>query len=147
MKRLNIYGTILLVFVLLVSCNNSPGRNLYPKELVGGFNLLPSEQTGIDFNNSIKESTYFNHYYFSQIYVGSGVAIGDINNDGLINVSDIVIMVSNIVNEDSFECILDIDGNAIIDILYVILSIQNILSLRILLKNLKQGLIQDGLGV
>ena len=83
MKRLNIYGTILLVFVLLVSCNNSPGRNLYPKELVGGFNLLPSEQTGIDFNNSIKESTYFNHYYFSQIYVGSGVAIGDINNDGL----------------------------------------------------------------
>ena len=38
---------------------------------------------GIDFSNTIQESTYFNHYYYSQMYVGSGVAIGDINNDGL----------------------------------------------------------------
>ncbi|KGL61175.1 hypothetical protein [Polaribacter sp. Hel1_33_49] len=35
------------------------------------------EQTGIDFNNMIKESKYFNHYLFGQIYVGSGPAIGD----------------------------------------------------------------------
>ncbi|WP_299113566.1 VCBS repeat-containing protein [uncultured Winogradskyella sp.] len=83
MKRLNIYEALLLAFVLFVSCNDKPNRNLYPEELVGGFDLLPSEQTGIDFNNTIKESTYFNHYYYSQIYVGSGVAIGDINNDGL----------------------------------------------------------------
>jgi len=66
-----------------MSCNNEPSRNRYPKELLGGFNLLPSEETGIDFNNSIEESKFFNHYFYGQIYLGSGVAIGDINNDGL----------------------------------------------------------------
>ena len=65
------------------NCNQEPQRDLYPKELIGGLDLLPSEKTGIDFSNTIKESTYFNHYYFGQIYIGSGVAIGDINNDGL----------------------------------------------------------------
>ena len=65
------------------NCSQEPTRNLYPSELVGGFKRLPSEKTGIDFENTINESLYFNHYYYSQMYVGSGVAIGDINNDGL----------------------------------------------------------------
>lgn len=76
-----------LVFTLFLSiilgCSDTPKRDLYPSELIGGFELLPSEQTGIDFNNSIKESKLFHHYFFSQIYLGSGVAIGDLNNDGL----------------------------------------------------------------
>ena len=65
------------------NCKNETKRDLNPEELVGGFELLSSDQTGIDFNNTIKESTYFNHHFYSQIYIGSGVAIGDINNDGL----------------------------------------------------------------
>ena len=68
--------------VLFFSCVNSK-RDLYPEDLIGGFELLSAEKTGIDFNNAIKESNFFNHYFYSQIYVGSGVAIGDINNDGL----------------------------------------------------------------
>ncbi len=72
----------ILSIVLFISCSE-PVRDLYPTELIGGFNLLQAEQTGVDFNNSIKESTYFNHYYYSQMYVGAGVAIGDVNNDGL----------------------------------------------------------------
>lgn len=70
---------------LIFSCQNSK-RNLYPETLVGGFELLPKEKTGIDFKNTIKESKYLNHYFYSQIYVGSGVAIGDINNDGLADI-------------------------------------------------------------
>ena len=73
----------LLIVSLLFSCKNEVKRNLYPEELIGGFNLLSSEQTGIDFNNSIKESETVNHIYYNQIYSGAGVAIGDINNDGL----------------------------------------------------------------
>ncbi|MDB9720588.1 VCBS repeat-containing protein [Winogradskyella sp.] len=65
------------------NCSQEPTRDLYPSELVGGFKRLPSEKTGIDFENTINESLYFNHYYYSQMYVGSGVAIGDVNNDGL----------------------------------------------------------------
>ena len=87
MKRLNIYTALFLVFTLLFnSCNNDPDRNLYPDELIGGFELLPIERTGIDFSNTIKESTYFNHYLYGQIYIGSGVAVGDINNDGLADI-------------------------------------------------------------
>lgn len=80
------YLVIFTLCTVFFSCNNGNERNLYPKELVGGFELLPAEKTGIDFENTIKESTYFNHYYYSQMYVGSGVAIGDINNDGLADV-------------------------------------------------------------
>jgi hypothetical protein len=77
------YLLILFSFTLIFNCKNEPVRDLYPQELKGGLELLPQEKTGIDFNNTITESTYFNHYYYSQIYVGSGVAIGDLNNDGL----------------------------------------------------------------
>lgn len=68
--------------LLLCNCSKTPQRD-FAQEIVGGFELLPAEKTGIDFSNTLKESKTFNHYFYSQIYVGSGVAIGDINNDGL----------------------------------------------------------------
>jgi hypothetical protein len=84
MKKSSLH--ILAVFIittLLNSCHKGPTRDLHPEEVAGGFNLVPSEQTGIDFNNTIEESEYFNQFFFGHIYLGSGVAIGDINNDGL----------------------------------------------------------------
>ena len=78
-KRLSIVAIITLV---LSSCTSSK-KDVNPEKLTGGLELLSSEQTGIDFNNSIKESKFFNQYFYGQIYIGSGVAIGDINNDGL----------------------------------------------------------------
>lgn len=77
------YLVVFLVIATMFSCQNEPQRDLYPEELIGSLELLPQEKTGIDFSNTITESTYFNHYYYSQMYVGSGVAIGDLNNDGL----------------------------------------------------------------
>lgn len=71
-------GTIFIV----TSCNN-PKRNLHPETLVGALQLLSPEKTGVDFNNAIKESKTVNHLYYNQLYSGAGVAIGDINNDGL----------------------------------------------------------------
>ncbi len=76
------YLVLVFVCILFVGCQQ-PQRDLYPEELVGGFDLLPSEETGIDFKNSIRESEKVNHLYYNQIYSGAGVAIGDINNDGL----------------------------------------------------------------
>ena len=83
MKTYKPFVLITLFFAMLFSSCNYSKRELYPKELIGGFELLKPEQTGIDFNNAIKETKYFNHYFFGHIYVGAGVAIGDLDNDGL----------------------------------------------------------------
>jgi hypothetical protein len=73
----------IVVFMLsMVSCEKLE-RPLCTGDLVGGFELLSAEKTGIDFNNSVTETETFNHFYYAQIYNGAGVAIGDINNDGL----------------------------------------------------------------
>ncbi len=85
-KQMKISFSSLSVILLIAFCASScqkPERNLYPEALTGGFELLTPQVTGIDFNNSIKESKTVNHLYYNQIYSGAGVAIGDINNDGL----------------------------------------------------------------
>ena len=47
------------------------------------FELLPSEKTGITFNNSIEANDTFNILTHEYIYNGGGVGIADFNNDGL----------------------------------------------------------------
>ncbi len=56
-----------------------------PFEPVSGshFELLSPEQSGIDFNNLIKEDEEFNHLVWESVFYGGGVAVGDLNNDGL----------------------------------------------------------------
>lgn len=47
------------------------------------FELLNSEDTGIDFNNVVLEEDSFNIMHYEYMYNGGGVGIGDLNNDGL----------------------------------------------------------------
>ena len=47
------------------------------------FKQLDSSVTGIDFRNDIKEDEYTNAIVYEYTYNGGGVAIGDVNNDGL----------------------------------------------------------------
>lgn len=47
------------------------------------FEKLESKVTGIDFTNTIPESDSLNQMTYHYLYNGSGVAAGDINNDGL----------------------------------------------------------------
>lgn len=47
------------------------------------FTLLSSEETGIDFVNKVVNQKDFNIFKYRNFYNGGGVAIGDINNDGL----------------------------------------------------------------
>ena len=44
------------------------------------------ENTGIHFNNKVIDDSLENSFYFRNYYNGGGVAIGDINNDGLCDV-------------------------------------------------------------
>lgn len=94
MKKFNFLKiTSFAIIIFIAACQNQ--RSLDPVELLGNLQLLPTEKTGIDFNNSIRESEKVNHFYYSQIYNGAGVAIGDLNNDGL---SD-VFFCGNMVND------------------------------------------------
>lgn len=47
------------------------------------FTLLNAKQTGVHFNNEIRENEAQNVLDYEYFYNGGGVALGDINNDGL----------------------------------------------------------------
>lgn len=47
------------------------------------FTALPSSYTGVQFSNTIYEDERLFFYTYEYLYNGGGVAIGDINNDGL----------------------------------------------------------------
>ena len=47
------------------------------------FQLLPASQTGISFINQIDENESLNVLAYEYFYNGGGVAVGDLNNDGL----------------------------------------------------------------
>lgn len=47
------------------------------------FTLIPESHSNIDFENKVEENLDFNFLNYTYIYNGGGVAIGDINNDGL----------------------------------------------------------------
>ena len=66
----------LLLFGFLVSCNETVNKE--PQ-----FELLTAKKTGINFNNDLVSTDVFNVYKYRNFYNGGGVAIGDINNDGL----------------------------------------------------------------
>ena len=48
-----------------------------------GFELVPESRSNISFANTVTETETQNYYNFEYIYNGGGVAVGDINNDGL----------------------------------------------------------------
>lgn len=50
------------------------------------YNLLLSSDTNLDFENNVVESNEENYLNYEFIYNGSGVAVGDINNDGLTDI-------------------------------------------------------------
>src|SRR4051812_35581743 len=70
--------TALSLLFLLHGCNSREVAN-DPKL----FTLLPADSTGIHFINSIIEDENVNPLQYENSYNGGGVAIGDVNNDGL----------------------------------------------------------------
>ncbi len=75
--RSNIYILLLLPFFCL-SCQHK--KNIIPADAL--FQLIPSTQSGIAFNNKVTDNENFNVFNYRNYYNGGGVAIGDINNDG-----------------------------------------------------------------
>ena len=49
------------------------------------FKLHPSSKTGITFSNELSYTDDFNVYKYRNFYNGGGIAVGDVNNDGLVD--------------------------------------------------------------
>ncbi|OIQ36750.1 MAG: hypothetical protein BM563_10185 [Bacteroidetes bacterium MedPE-SWsnd-G1] len=47
------------------------------------FKKLDTEATGIDFKNNLVENDSLNYLTYAYMYMGGGVSVGDVNNDGL----------------------------------------------------------------
>ena len=70
----------LFLITLFTSCSKEkPNQN-------GLFSKLDSSETGINFVNEVKNGDAMNIFKYRNFYNGGGVAIGDINNDGLSDV-------------------------------------------------------------
>ena len=78
------FKTSLLLITLLLCFNCAENIPLpFQDEKNTVFTSIPQSHSKIDFKNTVEENLYFNFLNFSYIYNGGGVAVGDINNDGL----------------------------------------------------------------
>jgi hypothetical protein len=74
----------LLLLIYLLICFACKDNSVpYKDGTTTLFTNIPSSHSNIDFINKIEETVDFNFLNYSYIYNGGGVAVGDINNDGL----------------------------------------------------------------
>jgi len=71
-----------LSFMLFFNCSR-PASEASDVPVLPLFSLVPSEHSQILFQNNIQEDNLVNYFKYEYLYNGGGVAIGDVNNDGL----------------------------------------------------------------
>lgn len=69
---------LFLIILLSISCEQAP-------ELAPAFELLRKDATGLDFDNTPHQNADINVFNYMYFFNGGGVAAGDFNNDGKID--------------------------------------------------------------
>jgi len=85
MKYQNLIISFFVVITLITSCKSDDKL----------FTSLSKNETGLNFRNILKETPDLNVLNYAYFYNGGGVAVGDVNNDGLIDVLFTGNMVKN----------------------------------------------------
>ena len=80
----------LILIVCFYSCNNKQAEPYSQEKFIS----LNPKDSGIAFTNKLIENDSVNYFNYGYIYMGGGVAIGDVNNDGL----DDIYFTGNMVN-------------------------------------------------
>src|SRR4028119_2263192 len=95
---MNHFLKLLVLSFFVISCQRG-------KEKQGSALYNLTENTGIDFTNNVQNNNQFNIFSYRNFYNGGGVAIGDINNDGLADVFFSANMGANklFINKGSFR--------------------------------------------
>lgn len=84
------------MLVLPFSCNQSMTKRPSANPDLPAFELLTADKTGVDFANNLKPEELPNPIEYINVFNGGGVAICDINNDGL---SDILLTGNMVPNK------------------------------------------------
>ncbi|MBO6761716.1 MAG: VCBS repeat-containing protein, partial [Roseivirga sp.] len=66
------------VLTLVLSCTGEKNQTLFEK--------VEAKESGIDFRNQLDYTEELNPYTYRNFFNGGGVALGDINNDGLLDI-------------------------------------------------------------
>jgi len=74
---LGLVGMVAMVLAISGCAQNEPARHQ--------FELLRKDVTGLDFQNELRQTTEFNALNYAYFYNGGGVAAGDFNQDGLVD--------------------------------------------------------------
>ncbi|WP_158657216.1 VCBS repeat-containing protein [Maribacter cobaltidurans] len=86
MNSITLHLSKIIIFGLFLTVLGSCTQNEVTKKRTTAktlFSLLPNEETNVHFKNTVEETSEFNILNYYDMYNGGGVAIGDVNNDGL----------------------------------------------------------------
>jgi hypothetical protein len=84
MKRGVLFLAVLVLFFSCKEDKKAIKKNVEAKQKQTFLmQSLPASKTHINFENQVIENDTINYFKYEEIYDGAGVAIGDINNDGL----------------------------------------------------------------
>jgi enediyne biosynthesis protein E4 len=70
-------GILSCCFILLIGCDQEDGKR---------FRLVSPGESGVTFRNHLTETAEFNIFNYMYFYNGGGVAVGDLNGDGLLDI-------------------------------------------------------------
>lgn len=77
---------VLVLLAILVGCGDKAKKDQKTEASDGPlFTKIAASESGVTFRNQMAETPELNYMTYNNIYTGGGVATGDLNNDGLID--------------------------------------------------------------